>query len=99
MATTPLPTGEMEILGEILIAVAQLLGELLLRLLAEALAELGLETIREAIRPSNRPGLSSPRSATFFWAHYSLFSRYGHFHTALRIILGCGSPTSSSLRP
>ena len=45
----------MEIIGEILIAVVQLLGELLLQLFAEALAELGLEAIREAIRPS-KPG-------------------------------------------
>jgi hypothetical protein len=42
----------MEILGEILIAVVQLLSELLLQLLAEALAEFGLEAIREAVRPS-----------------------------------------------
>ena len=45
----------MEALGEILIAVVQLLAELLLQLLAEALAEFGLEAIREAVRPS-RPG-------------------------------------------
>jgi len=45
----------MEILGEIVFAVVQLLGELLLQLLAEALAEFGLEAIREAIRPSE-PG-------------------------------------------
>jgi hypothetical protein len=45
----------MEILGEIPIAVVQLLGEFLLPLLAEALAEFGLEAIREAVRPS-KPG-------------------------------------------
>ena len=42
-------------MGEILIAVVQLLGELLLQLLAEFLAESGLEAIREAVRPS-KPG-------------------------------------------
>jgi len=41
-----------EILFEILVAVAQLLGELLLQLLAEVLAEFGVEAIREAVRPS-----------------------------------------------
>lgn len=81
----------MEILGEILIAVGQLLGELLLQLLAETLAEFGLEAIREAVRPSKpgRPVVAAIGyillGALFAFVSLWPFPRSFAHHTWLRI--------------